>query len=191
MIQRKIIVKKFFILLAGTFIFTLNLCPGSAETNLEYFFGPSDEYKDVLVREVISADTIKLESGERIKLIGLRAPTVPKSARQNIERDEYGFVIEKPIDPATPIEMRSYLFAKHLLEGKRVRLEFDSEKKNDNLDTLAYIFVGKKNIFANVEILRQGYAELQTSSLNTKYADALREAYKEARQEHRGLYEDQ
>ena len=183
--------RKLFILILNLSILTFNFSPGFTETNLEYFFGLGDQYNDVLVREVISGDTIKLESGEKIKLIGLRAPTVPRSARQDIERDEYGFVVEKSVDPVTPIEMRSYLFTKNFLEGKRVRLEFDAEKKNDNLDTLAYIFIGKKNLFANAEILRQGYAELQTSSLNTKYAELLREAYKEARREHRGLYENQ
>ena len=85
--------------------------------------------------------------------------------------------------------MRSYLFAQKLLEGKRVRLEFDTEKKNDNYETLAYVFLPKDSLFVNAEIIRQGYAELSMSPLNTKYADQLREAYKEAKGEHRGLYD--
>ena len=178
-------------ILIAAFLIAVSIPFALAESNLEYFFGPSNEYKNVLVRDVISADTIKLESGEKIKLIGLRAPTIPKSDRNDIERDEHGIPIEKPIDPKTnvSVEMRSYLFAQKLLKGKRVRLEFDTEKKNENYETLAYVFLPKDNFFVNAEIIRQGYAELSMSPLNTKYADQLRAAYKEARGEHRGLYD--
>ena len=183
--------KKLSLFLYVPILTTVGISPIFAESNLKYFFGPSNAYNNVLVREVISADTIKLESGEKIKLIGLRAPAIPKSDRDDIERDEHGIPVESPVDPKkdASVEMRSYFFAVKLLEGKRVRLEFDTEKKNENYETLAYIFLPKDNLFANAEIIRQGYAELSQSPLNTKYADQLRAAYKEARDEHRGLFD--
>ena len=75
-----------------------------------------------------------------------------------------------------------------LLDQKRVRLEFDDDKKDDELNTLAYVFLKDENTFINAEILRQGYAQLQVRPPNTKYKQELRSAYKEAREQFRGVH---
>ena len=157
-----------------------------AQSNLDIFFKNDAQYQDVLVSRVLSADTIELESGEYIKLIGLKAPYTRRRNKE-IERDKYGFVIEPPRDPTTPIEEQSFEFARELLEGQKVRLEFDVEKKDSDHKTLAYVFILKNNILANTEILRQGFAYLQLSPPNSKYAQQLKNAYKEASKEQRGL----
>ncbi|HBR15506.1 MAG TPA: hypothetical protein DD723_08205 [Candidatus Omnitrophica bacterium] len=156
-----------------------------AETNLEFFLGDSEKYQDVLVEAVLSTDTIKLESGEKIRLIGLKALEPPKKER-NQERDEFGFVKRGPVMPETLLEDRALQFVQNLLEGERVRLEFDIQKKDSGHRTLAYVFLIKDNRLTNAEILRQGFAYLHISPPNAKYNDALREAYQEARQEQRG-----
>jgi len=169
-------------------------CPGTAssETNLDFFFKNATQYQDVIVDGIRSADTILLrgdvgEKGEVLKLIGLRAPEVPKSKKTDLERDQYGFVKKKEVSPLTPIEEQAYDFVKELLEGQHVRIEFDSDKKAENYATYAYVFLLDDNTFVNTEILRQGFAHLQIRPPNTKYAKQLREAYKEARAEKRGL----
>ena len=151
--------------------------------NLSYTTSP-EQYKKIKVKSVVSADKIVIESGEKIRLIGIRAPKAPK--RINVERDKYGFSVE-PKSPVIPIEEQAFTFAKTLLEGKDVRIEFDKRKKNSDLETIAYVFLIKGNIFVNAEILRQGYANLQLRPPNTKYKELLRKAYKEARREKRGL----
>ena len=163
-----------------------------AETNLEYFFGTrsSEKYNDVVVKKVISADSFILESGEKIKLIGLKAPEAPKEKKEKPERDRRGLLITKDkeeVSAVDPIEVRAVEFAREILEGKHVQLEFDIRQKNDNSQTLAYAFFVNDNVFVNAEILRNGYANLHIKIPNKKYAQELRAAYREAREEKRGL----
>lgn len=145
----------------------------------------SKNYANVRVEKVMTAGTFVLESGEKIRLIGLEAPDAPRR-KGNLPTDEHGFPIEEKGDPQTPIEEQAYDFAKNLLEGQYVRLEFDAQSKSDDLKTLAYVFL-KDGTLVNVEILRQGFANLKLTPLNRKYAPRLREAYQEARREKRGL----
>ena len=169
-------------------------CPATAssETNLDFFFKNATQYQDVIVDEIRSTDTILLRAGvgekrEVFQLIGLRAPKAPKIKKIDHERDQYGFVKKEEVSPLTPIEEKAFDFVKELLEGQRVRIEFDSEKKAKNHATFAYVFLLDDNTFVNTEILRLGFAHLQIRPPNTKYAEQLREAYKEARAEKRGL----
>jgi len=174
-------------------LITFSLCSSAiAETNFDFFFKNDNQYKDVIVKEVRSTDTLVLqagvgERGEVIKLIGLKAPAPPKIQKKNTKRDEYGFTTKEAVSPLTPLEERAYHFAKDLLEGQHVRLEFDVEKRGEDNKTLAYIFLLKDNTFANTEILRHGYAHLSLQTQNKKYINELRSAYREARNEKRGL----
>lgn len=146
------------------------------------------KYQNVIVSEVLSADMIRVEidgTNERIKLIGLKAPQTPK--KKMLERDKNGFIIEEKPSPETPIEERAFDFAKKLLEKKAVRLEFDNELRDSEGHKLAYVFLVENNLFVNAEILRQGYAFLSLNPSNNKYTEELRDAYKEARRELRGL----
>ena len=169
-------------------------CPSTAssETNLDFFFKDAAQYQDVIVDEIRSTDTILLRGGigekrEVFKLIGLRAPEASKSKKADLERDQYGFIKKEEVSPLTPIEEQAYDYVKELLEGQHIRIEFDSDKKAENYATYAYVFLLDDNTFVNTEILRQGFAHLQIRPPNTKYAKELREAYKEARAEKRGL----
>lgn len=175
-------------------LFVFSFCAGSvlAESNIEFFFKTDAQYKDVVVEEIFSTDTFRLEGklgerGEIIKLIGLRAPKTPKKKTEDIKRNEFGIVIKEPVNPLTPIEEKAFEFVKELLVGKHIRLEFDKDKKSEKHETLAYAFLIEDDTFINAEILRHGFAHLSIQPPNTKYADELRDAYKEARREQRGL----
>ena len=180
--------KHFFLnLTIITTILSFDCSTTFAETNLQYFFGESAKYNDVVVEEVISADTIKITSGEIIKLIGLRAPDPPRR-KKRVEYDQYGFPVEdKAAEPTTTIEEQAFKFAQHLLRGKHIRLEFDVEKKDSDFKTLVYAFLVKDRLFVNAEILRQGFADLHLTPANKKYEQELREAYLQAKKEKRGL----
>jgi micrococcal nuclease len=162
-----------------------------AQTNLDYFFKDSSDYENILVEEVRSADRFVIRNRqnekESIKMIGLGAPKAPKTKPVDVERDQYGFPVREESAPESSLEEQALTFAKELLEHKKIRLEFDSTKKDDENNTLAYVFLVEGNIFANAEILRQGMAELQIRPPNTKYKNELRQAYQEARKEKRGL----
>lgn len=167
---------------------------GSAfsQSDFDLFLKNSGQYQDVIIDRILSVDTLVLkealgEKGEVIRLIGLQAPTTPKSKTKKIDRDEHGFTKKEPVSPMTPIEEKAFEFVQELLEGKHVRLEFDSDKKGEKYATLAYVFLNENGTFVNTEILRHGFAHLRIRPPNTKYAKELREAYKEARREKRGL----
>jgi micrococcal nuclease len=128
-------------------------------------------------------DTLLLENNEKVTLIGIKGPRPPKPP--DVNRDEHGLII--PVqDPTTPLELEAFRFTKDLVEGKSVRLEFDTERRDDSNVLTAYVFLPDGKML-NEEVLRQGYAELKLRMPNMKYAERLRKAYQEARKEMRGL----
>jgi len=170
------------------------ISPGlaSGESNFDFFFKTDAQYQDVIVAEILGADTIVLqekigEKAERIKLIGLRAAQAPRKKTVDIDRDQYGFAVKEEVSPLTTVEEQAIEFVQELLVGKHVRLEFDAEKIDEANTTLAYVFLIEDNTFVNTEILRHGFAHLHIRPPNSKYTSKLREAYKEARAEERGL----
>ena len=80
-------------------------------------------------------------------------------------------------------------FTRRLVEGKKVRLEFDVERRDKYNRLLAYIYL-PDGTFVNAEIVANGYASLMTIAPNVKHAELLRARYKEAREKRRGLWKD-
>jgi len=177
-------------ILNKTLVFTLlvtglglYVCPASGAQ--EFFRSTDPIYQKIIVMNVVSAQLIRLENGENIRLIGLKAPFArPKREKQLF--DQFGFEIE-PHHPSTSFSVEAFEYVRDLLEGQTVRLEFDRQKKDDNFHLFAYVYLKTNDLFVNAQIIRMGYADLQISPPNTKYADTLREAYQEARREKRGL----
>jgi len=162
-----------------------------SEEVMDIIFKDVSKYKDVEVIAVINTAKIRIRNplktnGEIIKLIGLKGKAFIKS-KEKAQKNEYGFVINRKVDPTQPLEERAVKFVEELVIGKRVRLEFDKVKVADKYETLAYVFLLEDDTFVNSEILRQGYAQYQVRPPNTKYKKELREAYQEARREKRGL----
>ena len=176
-----------FLILLGFFL-SLNLA--HAQSDMDFLLKNNEKYKDVIVKEIKKTDTIVLDNGEVVRLIGLKGLNT-KRKRPELKRDSYGFIIEEPVSPSTPIEDQAFEFVRTLLQKQHVRLELDTEARDEDFTTLAYVFVVKKGtnqeIFVNEEILRQGFANLSIHPPNTKYADKLRAAYQEAREQKRGL----
>jgi len=162
------------------------LAPRARPDDAFDFFPSADvRYKKIRVREVRSTDTIVLENDLKVRLIGLKALPLPEQAEA--ERDEHGFVIKEDRPYAT-LEERALRFAKQLLEGKLVRLEFDVRRKDDGLKTLAYVFLIDDDRMANEMIIQNGYASLHIQPPNMKYAERFRAAYRAAREERRGIH---
>jgi|CXWL01.1.fsa_nt_gi endonuclease YncB( thermonuclease family) len=145
----------------------------------------SEGYKNVKVDRMIKSDLILLENGKYIHLIGIKVFDVPK--KYNLPRDQYGFIIEDTSDPTVSVDDRAHDFAKELMENKKVRVVFDTQALDNDGYTFGYVFLADGTM-ANAEILRQGFAELRIQPPNLKYADQLREAYREARAEKRGVH---
>ncbi len=145
--------------------------------------GRAYNYADVLVTRAVDGDTLVLESGERVRLIGIDTPEIHESKK--LYRDAQRS--NQDTQTIQKLGRRSYEFTKSLVEGKRVSLEFDLEKHDRYKRLLAYVYL-KDGTFVNAEIVKQGYASLMTYPPNVKYADLFLKLYQEARENRRGLW---
>ena len=69
---------------------------------------------------------------------------------------------------------------------KKVRLEYDWQRKDKYDRTLAYVYL-EDGTFVNAEIIKQGYGHAYTR-FPFKYLEEFREYEKEARENGRGLW---
>jgi len=146
-------------------------------------FGKSYNYTNILVTRVVDGDTLKLENGERVRLIGIDTPEMHES--QKLYRDSARS--KQDISTIQKLGKRAYEFTKNLVEGKRVSLEFDVEKHDRYGRLLAYVYL-KDGTFVNAKIVEEGYASLMTFPPNVKYADLFLKLHQEARNSRKGLW---
>jgi micrococcal nuclease len=115
------------------------------------------------VRYVLDGDTIELTDGRKIRYLGINTP-------------EHG----------QPYYEEARLANASLVENQAVRLEQDVVPIDQYGRTLAHVFVGDTHV--NLELIRQGYANVYTVPPNVKYVDELLAAEREAREHQRGLW---
>jgi hypothetical protein len=119
------------------------------------------------VVRVIDGDTILLDANERVRLIGVDTP--------------------ESVDPRRPVEYfgkEADAFTRRMVEGKRVRLEYDQDTKDRYGRTLAYVYL-ENSTFLNTEIIRQGYGFAYTR-FPFKYLDQFRRYERDAREGRKG-----
>ncbi len=127
------------------------------------------ERTEAQVRRVIDGDTFELDSGERVRLIGVDTPEYqPWKGRTDV----YG---REAAD-----------FARTLLKGKRVTLESDIEERDKYDRRLAYVYVDGEMV--NRLLVGEGFAKVKRYPPNLRYQTSLRVAEKDARQAQKGLW---
>jgi micrococcal nuclease len=136
------------------------------------------DYHTRKVAEVIDGDTLLLDNGTSVRLIGIDTPEIRRKTPQ-------GFIE----DPA-PFSLEAKLFVQEKAEGKSCRIELDIDKYDKYGRLLGYCFIqdGDQEIFLNQELLSQGYAVLYTYPPNTRYVEVFVQAQREARLQERGLW---
>lgn len=125
-----------------------------------------------LCTRVVDGDTIVVDiegKQEKVRLIGVDTP--------------------ETVHPSKPVEYfgkEASAFTKNMVEGKRVRLEYDWQKRDKYGRLLAYIYL-EDGTFLNAEIIKRGYGFAYTK-YPFKYLEDFRQYEKEARENLIGLW---
>jgi micrococcal nuclease len=118
---------------------------------------------------VVDGDTIELDAGERVRLIGVDTP--------------------EAVDPRRPVQdfgKEASAFTRRMAQGRQVRLEFGDESRDRYGRTLAYVYL-PDGTFLNAEIIRQGYGHAYTR-FPFRYQEEFLALERQARAEGRGLW---
>jgi micrococcal nuclease len=142
--------------------------------------------KDIAtVVHVVDGDTITITYGDKketVKLIGIEAPENKLSRKAKEEAIKSGqnllTVISTGIDAG--------MFVRSLVKkGDVVTLEFDLQNRDIDGRLLAYVYLPDGRML-NEEIVRAGYANVDSYSPNMKYRERFLKAYAEAKEHKRG-----
>jgi micrococcal nuclease len=125
-----------------------------------------------VVDRVVDGDTIVVREpkGEvRVRLIGVDTP--------------------ESVKPGSPVEcfaVAASKYARHALTNTLVRLEYDVDRLDRYGRTLAYVWVG--STMFNEQLVRDGYAVVETVPPDVRYAERFLAAERDARRHDRGLW---
>lgn len=122
-----------------------------------------------LVTKVIDGDTIRLESGQTIRYIGIDTP--------------------ETVDPRQPVACFGAEASnknKELVEGKEVVLEKDVSETDRYGRLLRYVYVD--GVFVNDYLVAQGFAYASSYPPDVKFQEQFVSAQKEARENNKGLW---
>jgi micrococcal nuclease len=139
------------------------------------------------VVRILDGDTLVIRHNgrpEKIRLIGIDAPE--SSVNPKTKKD----AARTNGDMRTITEMgkESTRFVKTIVKpGDPVTLEFDRRTRDKYGRLLGYVYLTDGRML-NEEIVKAGYAGLLTYPPNVKYQDRLLRAYREARENNRGLW---
>lgn len=123
------------------------------------------------VRRVYDGDTLQLENGDKVRLLGINTPE-----------------IESPRKSGEPGGEEARLWLQNRLNGKSIRLEDDSEPRDHYGRRLAHVYADDGE-HINVSLVRQGLAFVDIHPPNLRHTDRLLEAEREAWQAKRGLWQ--
>ena len=133
---------------------------------------------------LVDGDTIIVEKIGKVRLIGVDTPET-----------------KHPRKPVEYFGKEASAFTKKMVEGKKVRLEYDWQRKDRYGRVLAYVYVMTNDVkdmpefknrtsielMLNAELIKQGYGHAYTR-YSFKYLEQFRKYEEEARKNKRGLW---
>jgi endonuclease YncB( thermonuclease family) len=122
------------------------------------------------VLRTTDGDSLVLENGERVRLIGVDTPET-----------------RHPELPVQRFAKEASEFSKKTAEGKDVELEFGPELRDKYGRLLAYVWIG--DLLLNRALIRRGYGYAMTRFPHQRMEDFL-QAEKEARDRRYGMWHD-
>ncbi|KJJ83205.1 thermonuclease [Candidatus Omnitrophus magneticus] len=128
-----------------------------------------------LVKKVIDGDTIELSDSRHVRYIGINTP-------ETKQKTNLGW-IENP----EPFSREAKEFNRKRIEGKKVYLEFDTQKNDKYARLLAYTRDENYKMI-NLELVKNGLAIVYTFPPNTKYLAELITAQEDAKKSLKGIW---
>ncbi|WP_428354349.1 thermonuclease family protein [Methyloprofundus sp.] len=123
------------------------------------------------VKKVYDGDTVLLNDGRKIRLLGINTPEVEHS---NQAAQAGGGVARQRLQQQ--------------LVNARVRLEFDQQKQDKYKRHLAHVFT-EQGVHLNLQLVRLGYAATSTYPPNLKYLPELLAAQQIAETKRLGIWQ--
>ena len=123
-----------------------------------------------IVRWVADGDTVVLADGRHVRYIGIDTPEIDHENQR-----------------AEPMGREARSVNRQLVENRRIRLEYDRERKDRYGRVLAYVY-RSDGLFVNAELLRRGCGHVLYHFPNTARADELLEAQRYAMEKGRGIW---
>lgn len=139
------------------------------------------------LKEVVDGDTLKVHLGgkvQTVRLIGIDTPET--SANERAKR------VSKKKNTGLKTHLHYGKLAKQFVEklvpsDSPLTIELGEQPRDKYGRLLGYIYL-RDGRMLNEEILRSGYAYIYTFDSNAKYTRRFRAAFKEARENERGLF---
>src|SRR5262245_28812280 len=125
------------------------------------------------VSAVVDGDTVVLEDGRQVRLVGIQAPKLP------LGRPGYA---TWPLAPEAKAELVD------LVLGREVMLGFGGARRDRNGRVLAHLFRAADGLWVQGEMLGRGLARVYTFADNRALASALYAQELNARSSRRGLW---
>ncbi len=132
---------------------------------------PQGPPPEAVVAQVADGDTVITERGQRVRLLGVDAPEMEKEGR-----------------PAEFLAHKAKAELARLVQGQRVRLEYDRLRYDQYGRLLAYLFL-PDGTQVNTELVRRGLARVYLVPPNTRYQETLLEAQRQALEARRGIWQ--
>jgi micrococcal nuclease len=158
--------------------------------------------EDVFVTKVIDGDTIELETGEHVRLIGIDTP----ESRKNEKAKKDSLRTRTDLDTIVKMGLEAKKILNKIVYHKKIRLEFDVTQRDKYGRLLAYVYLYRSQvedttkpsnyyligdeIFVNASMVKLGYASPMTITPNVKYASLFKELFAQARNNNQGLWEN-
>lgn len=132
-----------------------------------------ENWQKAKVSRIIDGDTIQLESGQKVRYIGIDTPETVDPRR----------------DPQC-FGKEASLRNQELIENKEIYLEKDVSETDRYGRLLRYIYLEENDISINEQLVKEGYAVASSYPPDVKYQEKFKTAEQEARENQKGLWQE-
>jgi len=142
-----------------------------------------------MVTRIIDGDVIQIIYGgveKRVRLIGIDAPESRIDRKALKEANMSDHDIEALVEMGA--EAKAYVNSL-IKRGNFITIEFDVKEMDRFGRLLCYVYLSNGKML-NEEIVKAGYANVKSIPPNVKYEDRFLDAFKYAKEEERGLWEE-